>query len=636
MHKPVITLWAALLLAASTSNPAIAQIPLNAQLKDQSAYALGTFELNVIFVESDGSIDPNQEDWTSDQIVEIQGEIDQAVGFWEGLTDALTPNAQLDIRVNYVADAVPLTTGYEPINRSSTGDSVWINQVMGDLGYQSSSKFTNVRNFNQDRRIEAGTNWAATMFIVNDLVDEDNRFTNSFFAYSHIGGPFMMLTYANDGWRPDRFNQVLSHEMAHLFFGLDEYAAAGARTMQRSGYLNGFNGNAERDGNGRAIDPPMPDSLMINNTLDLSEFTLAQVGIVDSDGDSIPDILDTVPLLSGDMLQSDSASGTFVFDGTAVVSPLDNRNTKNSGFSNSGADMTINWILAAEFNHDDLGWQSFAALDGAYDDFGETLQLTLAGLRAGQHQIAIRAVNSVGNPSATLDLVFLSTIAVPEPSAGLLLLLGVILSWGSCRLRPGSRRSWCDVANAMPAFSRTSKGVRSDSGSVNRTGETTTRYSVLSPIFEQAGTAGVPQHPERTTASHTTSSRRSDWLVSHEDLDLGSAGQDIEQFRGVLLTDDDRVVHSTTGPRTGRLGVDTHASSETDPMISGTVILFDHSIFGCRLRIRKVEPRANNIKAPRVATIEHQPDFFSRQINHGVKRPLHHLEPVTGTDRLRA
>ena len=428
MNKRMMALAAALWLATAAPNSAQATIPLNAQLKDQSAFALGTLDLNVIFVESDGSIDPNQEDWTSAQRTEISGEIDEAVRFWEGLTSSYHPNAQLDIRVNYVNGGVPMTTSYEPITRPSTGDSIWINEIMNDLGFHNRNKLTNVRDFNQSRRIEADTNWATTMFIVNDFVDEDNRFANSFFAYSHIGGPFMTFTYANNGWRPDRFNQVLSHELGHVFFALDEYALSGARTTQRSGYLDGLNGNAERDGNGASVTSPQPNALMLNNTLDPSPFTLAHIGIVDTDNDSIPDILDTTPQLTGDALQSDQAAGTFVFAGSASVTPLNNLNQKNLGFTSSGADMTINWIDAAQYNLDQAGWQSFDALDGVYDGYTEPLQLTLDGLIFGDHQISIRVSNSVGNSSQSLDFIFSST-NVPEPSAIALFGLGLLLAW---------------------------------------------------------------------------------------------------------------------------------------------------------------------------------------------------------------
>ena len=53
---------------------------------DTSAFALGKARLNVIFLESDGSIDINQENWSAEQLTNVHREIGEATSFWEGLT----------------------------------------------------------------------------------------------------------------------------------------------------------------------------------------------------------------------------------------------------------------------------------------------------------------------------------------------------------------------------------------------------------------------------------------------------------------------------------------------------------------------------------------------------------------------
>lgn len=392
---------------------------------DTSAFALGRTRLNVIFLESDGSIDVNQETWTASQLNAVRDEIAEATSFWEGLTAGYHPNARLHIDVNYVNGGVPMTTGYEPIRRASFQDSFWINDVMADLGYGGAGHFDNVRAFDNDQRVAADAHWSTTLFVVNDAVDADKRFSNGQFAYGYIGGPYMVLTYSNYNWGIDRFNRVLSHELAHSFFALDEYAGAGNRNNERSGYLNGINGNAELNAQGQTVTPPQPNALMLNNTLDPSDFTDVQIGHRDSDGDSIPDILDTFPLLTGGELGSDPAAGLFGFAGSTAVTTIPNLNTNQLGFSSSGAEMTINWIAAAQYRIDEGAWIDFAAADGAYDNHIEPLALTLAGLPAGDYQIDIRSLNSVDNPSVPLRFAFQST-AVPEPSTVLLALAAVL------------------------------------------------------------------------------------------------------------------------------------------------------------------------------------------------------------------
>ena len=389
---------------------------------DTSAFALGKARLNVIFLESDGSIDINQENWSAEQLTNVHREIGEATSFWEGLTAGYHPNAQLKFDVNYVNGGAPMATGYEPIRRASFQDSFWISEVMADLGYAGNGHFNDVRAFDHDQRIAGDTHWATTLFVVNDTVDADKRFTNGQFAYGYIGGPYMVLTYSNFNWGIDRFNRVLSHELAHTFFALDEYQGAGNRNNEYSGYLNGINGNAELNAQGQPVVAPQANALMLNNTLDPSPFTDVQVGHRDSDGDSVPDILDTLPLLSGGEVGSDPLLGLFSFVGSSIVTTIPNLNTNQLGFSSSGAEMTINWIAGAEYRVNEGAWIGFAAADGAYDEDIEALALLLPGLPAGEYVIDVRAVNSVDNASFPMRFAFASALAVPEP--GTLGLLG--------------------------------------------------------------------------------------------------------------------------------------------------------------------------------------------------------------------
>jgi hypothetical protein len=423
----------ALLVVAA---PASAAGPYGATPMDTSAYALGRVRLNVIFMESNGQIDANQENWTAAQLSNVHREIGETVDFWESLTAGYHPNARLKFDVNYANGGVPIETPYEPINRPSFDDSNWINGAMNQLGYNSFDHFENVRAFDHDQRTANGDDWALTVFVVNDEFDADNRFSNSQFAYSYIGGPYVVTTYGNDGWGIDRYNRVLSHEMAHSFFALDEYTGGGARNNEFSGYLNGINGNSELNGQGQVVVPPQPQALMLNNTLDTSPFTDVQLGHRDTDGDTIPDILDTFPLLTGNALGSDPLAGMFAFAGSAVVTTIPNENTNQIGFSSSGADMTINWIAGTEYRVNGGAWSPvLGALDGLFDEGLESLAFSLPTLIAGGYDIDVRALNSVDNPSNELHFHFESQAAVPEPSTLALASIGAIGLLASVRRR---------------------------------------------------------------------------------------------------------------------------------------------------------------------------------------------------------
>ena len=430
-------LWTPMVLAiflislAICPNRLAAQRPFGATDVDQSSFALGSFALNVVFLESNGARDPNQEDWTAAQLTNMHHEIDQAASYWENQTASYHPNARLDITINYVNNGVPLETKYEPINNSGGNTSnYWINEVMGSLGYTNTSAKANTQAFNNDQRDALETHWAATVYVVNDTVDEDNKFTDKHFAFSFHGGPYIVTTYDNNGWLNVRYGGVLAHEMGHVFFALDEYYASGERNTNMSGYLGGINGNAERSVTGAKVTPPQPNALMlnitgsnINDNYPLSEFSRVQVGHRDSDNDTIPDILDTFPELSDIVISSDASVGMFSLSATGSVNPLQNLNPKV--WADSGSDITINTIASGEYNLDGLGWVDFNASDGAYGDYIESLGFELVALSYGHHIIDVRITNSVGNYS---DIESYELFVTPEPGTLGMVCLG-LLAW---------------------------------------------------------------------------------------------------------------------------------------------------------------------------------------------------------------
>jgi hypothetical protein len=407
------------------------RLPRNATIIDQSAYALGSMTWNVIMLESNGTIDTNQENWNAAEIALIQTEVNQAKTYWEGLTAGFHPNARLSIDVHYENAAVPLATGYEPITRPHTQQGLWINQVMGTLGYNTGDHFARVRNYNHARRIADNNHWATTIFIVDDTADVGNDFSDGWFAYAYFGGPFTVLTQGNDGWNETNFNMVLSHEMGHIFNALDEYAASGVRNTQRAGYLNGLTLNASLDGNGNTVTPPQPNAVMRNNgnfntgvTHPPHSSSSVNFGHRDIDGDTIPDILDTPPTLTGNAAGSDAEYGNFVFTGSISVNDFNNQNPLSVGITNSLADMTINTIAGAAYSLDGGVPTPFPSNDGTHDDYTEGLGFSILGLPGGLHTINVFGIDSVGNPSNLLQFQF--TSLVPEPSTMLLVLLGII------------------------------------------------------------------------------------------------------------------------------------------------------------------------------------------------------------------
>jgi len=410
-------------------------LPRGAQTMDQSAFALGSMQWNVIFVENDGTVG-GAETWSAAERTAIQTEVNQAKTYWEGLTAAYHPNARLSINVNFENSGNALTT---PVDPTANQSESWVNDVMGTLGYNSANRHTNVRNYNQAQRVAANSNWATTIF----ALDNTDNFNDSY-AYAYFGGPFTILTRDPAGWQPQNFNMVLAHEMGHIFNAWDEYQASGARNTYTGGYLNGVNGNASLNGAGNPVVPPQANALMLNNgnfgtgvPFSPSPFASVQFGHRDTDLDNIPDILDTSPTLTGSDAGSNPGTGDFVFGGSISVNDITNQNPLNMGFSNSQSDMTINTISNAYYVLDAGVPVSFNPGDGTHDDYTEALGFSLLGLPAGAHTIGVYGLNSVDNQSNVLNFNFVSSPInqIPEPSTLVLAALGLLGLLGSGRRR---------------------------------------------------------------------------------------------------------------------------------------------------------------------------------------------------------
>lgn len=348
-----------------------------------SEYMIGSVAVGIVLVESDGSVDPSTEDWNAEEKALVLNEIRAALEWWS----ALEPRAHL----TFVYDdhfMEPLPTGVEPISRPHTDQQYWIADAMAALGYRAVSYFTSVRDYNNDLRRLHHTDWAFTIFVVDSSADPDNRFSDGYFAYAYLGGPFMVLTYGNGNYGPHNMKAVAAHEIGHIFHALDQHREARIPCTRRSGYLEIENQNSEYGGcasNERSImRHPMYYAL---NALD--PYAAAQIGWRDSDKDDILDPLDTELELSVTAISVDGDS--VVVSGTVSIIPYP---------SPTHQSITINKLTTVQYRFDAGEWQPAVADDGAFDSAEEAFHFT-AHLPTGIHELEVRAIDSAGNMSAS-------------------------------------------------------------------------------------------------------------------------------------------------------------------------------------------------------------------------------------------
>ncbi|MFH1220512.1 MAG: hypothetical protein V1694_08665 [Candidatus Eisenbacteria bacterium] len=364
--------------------------PPGAKYYDVSEFMLGTVMVGIILPESNGTIDPNTENWTTILENEVTSEVIGGLNWyytkkeWRALTFYTV--------FNY---AVP--TGYEPISRSSGEESYWQNQCLGVLGYTNGYPGYGYVNALRD---SAGTDWATLVWVVNSLADGDGMFSDGRFGYSTLGGPKTVMTYDNDGWGIANMDAVIAHEVGHSFYALDEYQEAGHGCTETCGYLNIENQNSEYPGG--------PGGCLINvrycimRSVQLSvarvcNYTKGHLGWNDTDNDSIADVNDTFPETVLNPYSPDPCStSTPTFSGSASVTKLTNLNPYGKG-----NEITLNVISKVEWRVDSEPWQDAIPTDGAWGGGSENYYFTAGPLGTGPHVFEARAYHSYGNIDLT-------------------------------------------------------------------------------------------------------------------------------------------------------------------------------------------------------------------------------------------
>jgi hypothetical protein len=343
-----------------------------------SAFLAGRVAVRAIFIESNGGAEPSTEDWQPEQINTARQRIAAALDWWR----ARLPNARLSF--DLIATVVP--SRYEPIAHDLGGEGLWIGDALSQLGYSGNSYFDQAYAADEALRRERGADWATTIFIANSAADVDGRFADGMFAYAYISGPFLVLTSDAGPYGAGQMSPVLAHELGHIFGALDQYASAATPCALQSGYLSVPTTNSQANNCGTRFVCIMldPSAAYPNGRID--ESALGQVGYRDSDGDNLPDPLDTAPAMRISLVQEPKNVRPIV-SGQAFDQPYP-----------AATPLTINTIARVEYRVDGGDWMALPAGDRAYDSAVETISSTLP-LYDGQHNLELRAINSVGAAS---------------------------------------------------------------------------------------------------------------------------------------------------------------------------------------------------------------------------------------------
>src|SRR5690606_26608498 len=138
-----------------------AAIPLGATPLDTAEFLLGRVAVVPVLFESDGSIDPNTEDWTPEAIEAALDKIHSGVNWWAQALDQLGTVHSLEFVIDETFARQPVATGYEPISRLSQQHTQYVGAFLESQGLGSAGSLEDAaRQFNHETRLRLGTDWA--------------------------------------------------------------------------------------------------------------------------------------------------------------------------------------------------------------------------------------------------------------------------------------------------------------------------------------------------------------------------------------------------------------------------------------------------------------------------------------------
>ena len=375
---------------------------------ETSEYMYGDVLASIILLESNGSFDTSTENWTTTEETNVDNEIANGLIWWRARRPS---NVNLTFWV--YANHYKIPTKYEPINRPQSDEDLWINETMDYLGVSSGNYFLRVRKYADTIRDENNMNWAFTIFVIDSSNDADGEFSDGYFAYAYLGGPFLVMTYKNDGYGIDNMDAVAAHETGHIFQALDQYASSGCTCTEISGFLNVSNQNCENSclSNVASIMRGQV-SPFTNNAVD--SYAKGQIGWRDLDSDGINDAIDST--YNGD---TDSDGDGIVNywdtddDNDGVLDVNDNCQTTQGPSCNNGCPDTTkptinisspinnskfqNYSIEIKLNSSDLCLDKVWFNDESQNIFLNSPYQTTKNFTEGSHTIIAYANDTSGN-----------------------------------------------------------------------------------------------------------------------------------------------------------------------------------------------------------------------------------------------
>jgi len=238
--------------------------------------------------------------WTDAEVADVLAAAHRAFENFE--RDARRSHLDIIFRTH-----IRIRVAYDPTWYAPESDRYWIQRVMYGIGGSASGSSVDMTHrYNEQKRRAYQADWALMILVANSKNREDLLFRDSReVSWSTIGGPYMVMPYPAGGLLGVQFQSLMRHEIAHIFWALDETNHGRHVCEDKSGYLR-YENNNRRVG----IFPGIScDSLAIDCCMDMGyamggytgpicHYTKGMIGVVDANDNDIPDALDAPPLVT--------------------------------------------------------------------------------------------------------------------------------------------------------------------------------------------------------------------------------------------------------------------------------------------------------------------------------------------------
>lgn len=372
-------------------------------MDQNSEFMIGSILVNVIFPESGGS----SEDWTEEELANAISDIAVGISQYQQKSHWVTQDF-------IIKSYQQIPVSIEPIEGNLNVDPIWISETMDALEVDPHLSYVGrVHEFNNRTRVEFGTDWVFTSFVVDASRNKCWRENDGLYvAYTRsLGGPFTVVPYPACRFGGGvGFAHVYIHEMSHVFYALDEYMVADPDAYwdcnAHSGYLAVPNLNTLFR-QCQEVTKCIMNNGQLELPLPICPYTLGQVGLWDENDNSIPDLYEIEPSVKFLDIPGVEDDTVCTFS-TVIAARAWNEAVSNQ---NPAQDSSINyapWLVKGRYWINNGLDSKLTPTDRKWDSSRESFGFIYEGLTPGHNVVHIEVENCVGlRTEATREIYYI-------------------------------------------------------------------------------------------------------------------------------------------------------------------------------------------------------------------------------------